>query len=113
MHTIRSLVPAVAKLPFVLFGKGWLALKIRAGQIVEQHIELGVEQILPTLRQVIEQRRLVFQKKIVALIELVNVHQTQIFSQQIRQRALLKPLPVQPPFAARIDQPIRAEALQY
>ena len=55
LHAVRALVPAVTKFSFVLFGKRRIAFKIRAGQVVEQHVELRVEQILPALREVIEQ----------------------------------------------------------
>ena len=57
LHAIRALVPAVAIAALVSFGKGRIALKIGAGQIVEQHLELHPKEILPALPQVLEQSR--------------------------------------------------------
>ena len=111
MHAIGPFVPAVTKFAFVLWRKGRLALEIGAGQIVEQHVEFRVEQIFPALHQMIKQRRLVLQNQIVAFVEPVKFHQGKIFSQQIPHGAVLKPMTVQAPFAARSDQPISAEGL--
>ena len=47
-----------------------------------------------------------------ALVKFVNFGQAKILAQQIGHRALLEPLPVQPPFAARSDQATGAERLQ-
>lgn len=48
LHTVRTLVAAVAKLPLVALRKRRVAFKISRGQIVEQHFKLHAEQILPT-----------------------------------------------------------------
>ena len=112
LHAIGALVAAVAEFPFVRFGKRRVAFKIGAGQVVEQHVELGVEQIFPTRRQMIEKRGFVFQEQVVTFVKLVALGQlAKIGSQQVAHRALLKPVPVQPPLAARGNQPIRAEGL--
>src|SRR4029453_14680655 len=75
LHAVRPLVRAVTKFSSVPFGKGRITFKIRAGQVVEQHVELRIEQILPALREVIEQLRFVWQKQIVAFVEFVALGQ--------------------------------------
>ena len=59
-----------------------------------------------------KQRRLVGQQPIEATIELVLFDQIEVFTEQIGHRALLEPLPVQAPLAARIDQPITDQGLK-
>jgi len=54
LHAVRSFVPAVAITAFVPFRERRLALEIGAGQIVEQHLELRPEEILPALAQMLE-----------------------------------------------------------
>jgi hypothetical protein len=60
-----------------LAGLGWIALEIRAGQIVEQDFELGVEQRLPALLQETEQFRLVRQQLVEAAIQVVLLRQVE------------------------------------
>src|SRR5260370_23315943 len=55
---------------------------------------------------------LVLEHLIQTTIESVLFYQRKVFIQEISHRALLKPLPMQPPFAARIDQPIADQGLQ-
>ena len=113
LHAIRALVTAITELPLVLLRKRRLALEIGAGQVVEQNIELRVEQILPPPLEMLEERRLVFHQQIMTFVKLVALGQlAKVGSEQIPHRALLEPLPVQTPFAARIDEPINAEGLQ-
>ncbi len=109
LHTIRTLVPAVTKLPFVVFRKRRIALKIGAGQIIEQHVESDAEEILPALLEKAKQSGLVLRQLIQTPIEIVLGRQAEIFVQQIPHRAPAVPLPVQAPFAARINPTIRAK----
>ena len=67
------MVARIAEAPLVAVGKRRLGLEIRAGQIVEQEIEAGVEQVAPAARQMIEQRLFVLQQPVVAAIELVDL----------------------------------------
>ena len=106
LHTVGPLVARIPEAAFVLVAKRRIGLKVRAGQVVEQHVELDVEQIPPTPDQVIEQRRLVFEQLVVTGVELVALGQARVGTQQIGQGALLKPVPMQPPFAARREQPV-------
>jgi hypothetical protein len=46
LDTIETLVAAVTMLSLVVFRKGRIALKVGAGQIIEQHVQLCIEQIL-------------------------------------------------------------------
>jgi hypothetical protein len=49
LHAIFALVTAVAEAALVLFVLRRRRLEIGAGEVVEQHIELCPEQVLPTL----------------------------------------------------------------
>ena len=53
-----------------------------------------------------KERMLMRQKPLVALVEFVDLDQGKVFSEQVGHRALIKPLPMQAPFAARINQAI-------
>jgi hypothetical protein len=87
-------------------------LEISTGQIVEQHIEIGVEQVAPALRQMREQRLLVGQQKVMAGIQLVRLRQSKIRPQQVAHSAVAEPFAVQLPLAARRDQAIGHQDLK-
>jgi hypothetical protein len=55
LHTVRTLVPAVAEAAGIGFILGHVAFKIGAGQVVEQHVELRAKEIAPTLAQMGEE----------------------------------------------------------
>jgi hypothetical protein len=112
LDAIRALVTAVAKLTLVLFILWRIALKIGARQVVEQHLETGIEEVLPAFLQMAKERRFVGQQAIVALVEFVNLGQGKVFAQEVRHGAALEPMPVQPPFAARGNEPIATQRLE-
>jgi len=87
-------------------------LEIGAGQIIKQHVEIGVEQIAPAPDQMREQRFLMLQQQVVTGIKLVLFRKAEVRPQQIGHRAVAEPLAMQPPFAARRDQPVSRENLQ-
>lgn len=78
-----------------------VGLEVGAGEVIQEHIEAGVEQIPPAAHQVIEHRLLVLEQPVVTGIKGVNVGQRGIGPQHIAQRAVLKPVPMQSPLAAR------------
>jgi hypothetical protein len=112
LHAIFALVTAVAEAALVLFVLRRRRLEIGAGEVVEQHIELCPEQVLPTLAQVREQRLLVWQQLVQAAVERILLHQRVIRAQKIPHGALLEPLPVQAPLASGINQSIANQRLQ-
>src|SRR5260370_8519851 len=59
-----------------------------------------------------EEPLLVLEHLIQTSIQRVLFYERKIFIQQISHRALLKPLPMQPPFAARINESIADQGLQ-
>src|SRR5205807_8921016 len=100
LHTIR---PVIARIPvpaLVAFRKRRIRLEVGARQVVEQHVVADVEQVAPPPHQVIEDRLLVRQQPVMAAIQLVDLGKPCVLAQQIGQSAALKPLTVQPPFAA-------------
>ena len=113
LHAVRPLVPTVAELAFVVFLHRRIALKIRARQIVQQYVVSRVEQVPPTLRQMREESRLVRQEKIMTTVELVWIGPREVRPQQIGHRTAVKPLAMQPPLAARSDQPIHRQDRQH
>ena len=114
LRTIGPLVAAIAMASFAVLGKiGSVHLEIRAGQIVEQHVERGVEQIAPALGQVREQSLFVGEQQVVAGIELVSFGEAEVGAEQIGHGAVEEPLAMQPPFAARRDEPVARQHLQH
>ena len=101
LHTIRPVIARVPEAPLVAFRKRRIGLEISARQIIEQHVVADVEQVAPPSRQVIKDRLFVHQEPVVTAVQLVDLGQPGILAQQIGQGAALKPLAVQPPFAAR------------
>ena len=73
--------------------------------------ERAAHQILPALAQMPEQHLFVWQQLVQAAVERILLRQRKISAEQIRHRALLEPLPVQAPLAARIDKPITHQRL--
>ena len=83
----------------------------RCGQVVEQDVEAGIEQRLPTLPQKREERALVDEQLVQAAVQRVAAHHLRRPAQQIPHGAVLVPVPVQPPLAARIDQLVARQRL--
>jgi hypothetical protein len=106
-------IARIAEAALIAFRKRRLGLEIGAGQIVEQQIETGVEQVAPAARQMIEQRLFVRQQMIVAAIELVDLGQAEVSAEKIGERGPFEPFPVQPPLAARRQQPIGDQHEQF
>jgi hypothetical protein len=53
LHAIKALVTAVIEFSLAFFGQ--IALKIRAGQILQKHVKTSIEQGLPALPQKAEE----------------------------------------------------------
>ena len=112
LYAIAAFVTAVAEAAFVVVVVRGRRFKIGAGQVVEQHLEFGAEQIHPALTQMGKQRLFVRQELVEAAVESILLRQHEIRAQQVCHRALFKPLPVQTPLAAGIDQPVAHQRLQ-
>ena len=70
------------------------AFDVGARQIVQQHVEARLEQLLPALPQVIEQRGLVLPDAVQAAIQPILLRHGKARAQQISQGALVKSLPM-------------------
>ena len=55
--------------------EGGIGFEVGAGQIIEQHIEVDIEQVAPASDQMVEQRLLVFEQPIVTAVQLVDLRQ--------------------------------------
>jgi len=111
LHAVAALVAAVAVATLVRLVLGRRRLEVGARQVVQQHLELRPEQILPALAQMAEQRLLVLDQLVEAAIQRILLDQRIVRPEKIAHGALREPLPVQPPFAAGIDQPIAHQRL--
>jgi hypothetical protein len=111
LHAVRPLVAAVAELAQAR--RRWIALEIGAGQVVEQNIEADGEEAVPTLLQHLEERTLVDQQLVQAAVELVDLDHAEVLAQEIAHGTVFEPLAMQPPLAARIEQPVEDQGLEY
>ena len=82
-----------------------VALKIGAGQIVEQDVEARVEQRRPTRAQEREELLLVRRQLVQAPIQR-GAGNHPVTSQQIAQCTVFVPLPMKTPVAARVDKAV-------
>ena len=111
LHAVRALVAAVSEPTLVR--KRRIALEIGGGQIVKQHVEARVEQRLPAFPQKREKRPLVLQQLVQTTVERVGADDAHRTAEQVPHGAVLVPVPVQPPLAARIDQLVAHQRLQH
>ena len=82
-------------------------------QVIQQHVEAGIEQRLPAFPQKREKRALVDKQLVQATIQGVAAHHLRRPAQQVPHGAVLVPVPVQPPLAARINQLVAHLRLQH
>jgi len=80
--------------------------------IEEPHNTLPPTKGAPTLGEVGEEGGFVFEDFVVALVEAVDFGEGKIAAEQIGQRAAIKPMPVESPFAAGINQAVEDEGLE-
>jgi hypothetical protein len=112
LHTVGALVATVAEASLVALWKGRIAFKVRAGQIVEEHVELRAEQILPAGAQVLEEFGAMSEQAVHTAIEGVFGDLEPFDAEQITQAAAGQPVAMEPPFNARIKQAIGGEDLE-
>ena len=105
------MIPAVAMLR--LGNLLAFAFDVGARQVVQQHVEARLKQLLPALPQMIEQRGLVLPDAVQTAIQAVLLRHREARAQQISHGALVKPLPVQTELAARRHQPAHHQQLQH
>ena len=70
---------SVAKFPHVSAGR--IAFEIGAGQIIQQHLEIGLKQIFPALAQEREHRLLVRGELVQTTIQIVRLHERQVLAE--------------------------------
>ena len=106
LDAVGALVAAIAEAALVVFVLRRIGFEIGAGQVVEQDVEAGVEEIAPAIDEMGEQRLLVGEQKVMAGVELVGLGEAEVTAEQIGERALAEPLAMQEPLAAGRDQPV-------
>jgi len=112
LHAVGAFVARVAELAFVAGREGRVALEVGAGQIVEQHVEFDPEEVFPTPAQEGEEVVLVLQEQVVAAVEGVFGGDAEVLIKQAAHGAAIKPMAVEPPFAAGLQKPIATEQLE-
>ncbi len=112
LHAVAALIAAVAEAAQIGGIGGRIAFKIRAGQIVEEHFVLRLEEVAPAGGKVIKERRLVGYEFVVAFVEAMNFRERKIRAEQIGDGRVIEPMPVQPPLRTRINEPVEHEGLQ-
>ncbi len=113
LNAVRPVIARIAEAALVAFGERRAGFKVSAGQIVEQHVETDVEQVVPALPQVLEQRVLMREQTIMTGIQLVDLGEIGAGAQQIAQCRAGEPSTVQPPLAARCDKPVGGQYEQH
>src|ERR1017187_2128810 len=113
LHTIGSVVARVTETALVPLRERWVALEIRAGQIVEQYVKLHRKQVLPAVFEKCEQPLLVLEQMVKTTIQSILGGQLHSLVQKISHRTALVPLPMQSPLAARIDPAVSRQHHQY
>ena len=93
-------------------GFGRFTFEIRAGEIVQKHFVFCVEERRPTLCEMIEKCAFVGEDFVVAFVKPMRVGDGKIAPQQVGHRAVLEPMPVQPPLAPGVDESVEREGLQ-
>lgn len=83
-----------------------------AGQVVEEHVEGGAEEILPASLQMREQGPAMFQQPIQHGRELILAAPRKIRAEQIAHGAAVIPVAMTAPLAARGDQPVGGGPLE-
>jgi hypothetical protein len=86
LYAVGPMIARIAEAAFVFLVQRWIGLEVRAREVIQEHIEAGVEQIPPPSHQVIEQRLLVLEQPVVTGVERVNVGKRGIGTQQIAER---------------------------
>ena len=61
----------------------------------------------------IKERRLMLQQPVMAGIEPMNLSERKVPAEQVRDRRVIKPMPMQPPFRTRVDQPVKRQRQQH
>src|ERR1019366_9043628 len=75
------LVAAVAELPLAITRR--IAFEIGAGQIIQEHVEIGLKQVFPALAQDREHRLLVRGELVQTTIQIVRLHEHDVLAEQI------------------------------
>ncbi len=113
-HHLPAVLLPIAVVPELALGDlGALPFEVGAGQVVEQHVELGVEQRPPALGEEPAQRLLVLQQPVQAAVQAVLARDGKVHLQQLVHGAAVEPLAVQAELAARGDQPVHHQQLQH
>ena len=110
LHAVAAPVATIAKASDVGGIGGRIAFKIRAGEIVKEHLVFRIEEVAPARGEMVEERRFMRHDLVVAFVKAMDLRERKILPEQVRDGRVIKPMPMQPPLAARIDEPVKARA---
>jgi len=111
LRAVRTVIATVASPGHLAFVH--VALEICAGQIVEQHFKVGVEELGPFLLQPHKQVLLVRNDAVQTAVEPVFARHREIGCQQRIHRAFDKPMAMHAELAAWFQQPVHHQQLQH
>lgn len=106
LDAVRPVVATVAEPARVFVHTRRVALEVGAGQVVEQEVVGHTEEILLAAGEEREEGGLMHQQLIKTPVQGVLRHQRPVLAEQIPHRAARIPFSVQPPLAARGNEPI-------
>jgi len=92
LDAVGAMVAAVAMLALAILGR--IALEVGPGEVIEQDLEAGTEEVAPAFLPVEEQGPLVRQEPVQAAVEGVTLGEGEVFAKQIAHGAAVVPLPV-------------------
>ncbi len=95
-HHLPAIAPPVAAVAVPGLGDLLAAsLEVGAGQVIQQHVDAGVEQRLPPLHKMLTKRILVRQHAVQAAVQPVLLRHREVAPQQLVHRAGVEPFAVQ------------------
>ena len=116
-HHLRAVGAVIAAVAATALAGGigrWrIGFEIGAGQVVEQHVELRLEQLAPAIPQMLEQSLAVRRQQVQATIQLVFLRQREVLAEQIGQGAAVVPLAMETKLAAGVDQAVGDQRLEH
>lgn len=112
LDAVAALVATVSKAADV-FGVLWrVTLEVGAGEIIEEDFEFGLKEGAPAFSEVVEEGGFVREDFVVALVEAVDFSEGKVGAQEVAEGTLVKPVPVEPPLAAGVNESVEDEGLE-
>jgi len=113
LPAVAAFVAAVAELAQLVRSALLVGLEVGAGQVVQQHIESGAEELAPAAHEEPEQFVLVLDQLVQAAVQGVLLGQGEVRIQQVGHGTGIEPLAVQPPLGSWVDEAVGHQRLEH